>query len=88
MAEYDALLEAIRFKPEWHNDAACRGQGHELFFPEQGRRDLTRKAKHLCRSCPVQERCLEEGLSDPHGLWGGLTEDERRAWRKRYRKNT
>lgn len=38
------------------------------------------EAKQVCASCPVQARCLEDALgrSEPNGIWGGLTPEERR----------
>ncbi|MFC9355225.1 WhiB family transcriptional regulator [Rhodococcus sp. NPDC057014] len=44
-----------------------------------------RAAKQLCRGCPVRARCLNYALDayEPHGIWGGYTEDERRKlWRR------
>lgn len=38
------------------------------------------RAKAICRVCPVREECLETALAikEPYGIWGGLTEQERR----------
>jgi WhiB family redox-sensing transcriptional regulator len=70
----------------WQFDAACRGEDSVLFFApnyfekreEKGAREA--KAKVYCRRCPVRERCLEYALRlrEPHGIWGGLNEYERR----------
>ena len=75
----------------WRNDAACRNADPELFFPVGTAGPASRQtleAKRLCRSCPVQIPCLawalEHRVSD--GVWGGTTEDERRASRGRTRK--
>ena len=71
----------------WHLRAACRGPESVLFFPPsspEGRddRDLREaRAKLICGECHVQRECLEFALRvrEPHGIWGGLTESERRA---------
>jgi hypothetical protein len=65
----------------WHTLAACRGADPALFFAEQ----MEDEAKLLCRSCPVRLDCLEAGLGEPWGVWGGLTARERRGERRRRR---
>jgi hypothetical protein len=65
----------------WHARAACRGADPVLFFAEQ----TEDEAKLLCRSCPVRLDCLEAGLGEPWGVWGGLTARERRGERRRRR---
>ena len=55
----------------------------EWFFPdtefldEQAVVDLYAKAWTVCRNCPRQRPCLEDGLWDDHGVWGGTTPEER-----------
>lgn len=71
----------------WWEGAACRGQDASVFFApayfEKRAEKLAREtvAKSYCAVCPVREACLEEALGtrDPHGVWGGLNEMERRA---------
>jgi WhiB family transcriptional regulator, redox-sensing transcriptional regulator len=70
----------------WHLNAACRGPESVLFFaptlPERREERETREheAKSICARCTVREDCLEFALRvrEPHGIWGGLTEAERR----------
>ncbi|GIU99840.1 MAG: hypothetical protein KatS3mg014_1456 [Actinomycetota bacterium] len=70
----------------WETYAACRGADTSLFFApnyfERREEKLAReaKAKAICARCPVREPCLEYALRirDPHGIWGGLNELERR----------
>ncbi|MFE2125235.1 WhiB family transcriptional regulator [Streptomyces amritsarensis] len=69
----------------WQAEAVCREVGSEPFFDpvEEGRRDRKerdRQAKALCGSCPVVRACLHHALAthEPHGVWGGLTAQERR----------
>ena len=55
----------------------------DLFFPERGA--STREAKEVCRGCVVREDCLEYALAngEKFGIWGGLSERERRKIRRR-----
>ncbi len=68
----------------WHQRAACIG-AHELMFREDA--DGIEEAKALCAMCPVRASCLAEALAtDPSQdfhTWGGTTEKERRALRRR-----
>jgi WhiB family redox-sensing transcriptional regulator len=71
---------------DWQRDAACRGEHAPLFFPpphferKELRLGRERRAKAICRSCPVADHCLTYALEyrEPHGVWGGLNEIERR----------
>ena len=72
----------------WRNDAACRDADPELFFPDReirSARTQVKTAKLICRGCPVQAICLSWALDSGQesGIWGGLTEDERRRLRRR-----
>ena len=70
----------------WHLKASCRGPESQLFFPpslperreEREAREV--RAKRICLDCPVLDDCLDFALRvrEPHGIWGGLTEAERR----------
>ena len=69
----------------WQRDAACRNLGSSLFFPPDGewasaRRHREAAAKAVCADCPVQMPCALYALAtrQPCGVWGGLTEDDRR----------
>lgn len=73
---------------DWRHNAVCREEDPELFFPI-GNTGLAllqiEEAKAVCRRCPSQPACLswalESGQRD--GVWGGLSEDERRALKRR-----
>ena len=74
----------------WQDDAACRGESLDLFFPMDGERGAgrdvrERKAKEICAQCPVRSECLDYAISRPekYGTWGGLNEDERASERRR-----
>ncbi|MDQ0605343.1 WhiB family redox-sensing transcriptional regulator [Streptomyces canus] len=72
----------------WREKAACRDVDPDLFFPI-GTAGLTLvqidEAKAVCARCPVRERCLQWALDvgQVEGIWGGTTESERRATRRR-----
>jgi WhiB family transcriptional regulator, redox-sensing transcriptional regulator len=71
---------------DWRLRAACRHMNPELFFPEgtAGRAlDATGLAKQICGTCPVRAQCLDWALvhSAAFGIWGGLSETERRDLR-------
>lgn len=67
----------------WQTDALCAQTDPEAFFPEKG--GSTRDAKRVCSECPVSRACLEYALAkdERFGIWGGLSERERRRLRKR-----
>jgi len=67
----------------WQSDALCAQTDPEAFFPEKG--GSTRDAKKICASCEVRNQCLEYALKNDErfGIWGGLSERERRKLRKR-----
>ncbi len=69
----------------WREDAACRGVDTDVFFPATD--EEAEEAKAICASCPVREECLEFALQtrQEDGVWGGLTETERRRLRRRLR---
>ena len=66
----------------WQGDALCAQTDPEAFFPEKG--GSTREAKKICTSCEVKAQCLEYALQNDErfGIWGGLSERERRKLRK------
>jgi WhiB family redox-sensing transcriptional regulator len=71
----------------WQHHAACRGEDASLFFaPSYFERRSEKQAreavaKSICARCPVRAECLDFALEvrDPHGVWGGLNEMERRT---------
>ena len=67
----------------WQTDSLCAQTDPEAFFPEKG--GSTREAKKICGSCEVRNSCLEYALENDErfGIWGGLSERERRKLRKR-----
>lgn len=73
---------------DWRHEAACRAEDPELFFPIGNTGPaLTQieEAKKVCRRCGVCDECLAWALEagQDHGVWGGMSEDERRAMKRR-----
>lgn len=83
-----ALAQRIRTAREvkhpmslgWRTKGACRGLEPMIFYPPPDEPDLAEPAKEICAVCPVRKTCLEFALTtrEKHGVWGGLTERERR----------
>src|SRR4029450_11275690 len=73
---------------DWRHRAACLDEDPELFFPigNTGPALLQiEEPKQVCRRCDVRDACLQWALEagQDHGVWGGLSEDERRALKRR-----
>ena len=73
---------------DWRHDAACRDEDPELFYPigNLGPALLqVEQAKAVCRRCPVTRQCLAFALDagEDFGVWGGMSEEERRAVKRR-----
>lgn len=79
-------MSAITDEVEWQMRAACRGPQAVVFFPptttegREERSERERRAKEICAQCSVIGECLDYALRirEPHGIWGGLNEQERR----------
>ena len=90
MPQRKASAAALRHKtrllprpaPSWLEQAACASHDDpDLWFPEHGENDRQREALRICAECPVRTACLAYVLSLPPqpGIWGGTTEDQRKA---------
>lgn len=66
---------------EWMSQGACVGHSETTFFPD--RDDSAEAALALCRTCSVRAECLAFAIEhkEHFGIWGGLTETERRRGR-------
>lgn len=72
---------------DWRNQASCRHTDPDLFFPIGSTGpavDQIASAKAVCQQCPAMKACLEFALATNQecGVWGGASEDERRAMRR------
>lgn len=67
---------------EWTSEAACRGSDPDSLFVQGAAQN---RAKAICMGCPVRTECLADSLDNriEFGVWGGMTERERRALLRR-----
>lgn len=67
---------------DWRALGECAERDPDLWFAPGAAEH--KEAKRICRGCPVRFQCLEYAMDTPvdHGVWGGLTERERRRWRR------
>ncbi len=80
-------VTTARVENSWQVKAACRGPQAVVFFPpphperKDERAEREQLAKGICASCGVRKPCLDYALElrEPHGIWGGLNELERKA---------
>jgi WhiB family redox-sensing transcriptional regulator len=68
----------------WMTRAACAGMNPDLFFPVQSNGTTVSAPKAVCGGCPVRVDCAMHAINEgeEHGIWGGLTERERRRVRR------
>ncbi len=84
MAETHQLPPLLTRVRDWQVHAACRSLDNTYFFDLEGERPPARDrrealAKAVCRNCPVIAQCREYALaaSEPYGVWGGLSKNDR-----------
>jgi WhiB family redox-sensing transcriptional regulator len=95
MTEISRLPGPVADLWEWQLEGSCREVDRALFFHPEGERGPARRArdaaaKAVCLTCPVIGACREHALAvrEPYGVWGGLSEEDRRliyATRRRRR---
>ncbi len=79
-------MSLAHVEPTWRASAACEGATALHFYPpattetREARLARENAARALCAGCHVRDACLEYALyvQEPYGIWGGLTEAERR----------
>lgn len=77
---------------DWRHRSECLNEEPELFFPIGNTGPAVfqiEEAKAVCRRCDVRDQCLEWAMENgqDHGVWGGMSEDERRALKRRSVRN-
>lgn len=80
-------MSVQRVDETWQDKAACRGPHSAIFFPpshferKDDKEARESRAKAICAACAVRRACLDYALRirEPHGIWGGLNEAERKA---------
>lgn len=92
-------LPQLRFvqSTDWREDARCASLPKDVFFsysdsnkggPRNQREIRVRKARAVCRLCPVIDKCYEFAVknNEPHGIWAGTLPEQRKYLYKRFRK--
>jgi len=85
------VVTTQRLGEAWQARAACRGPQAAVFFPpthaerKEDKAAREARAKEICASCTVKGACLEYAIRirEPHGIWGGLNELERKQLSER-----
>ncbi|MGD0742640.1 MAG: WhiB family transcriptional regulator [Acidimicrobiales bacterium] len=74
-------------KATWRKHSACRGLDPEIFYPASDEEAETAKA--VCSLCSVRQMCLEHAIvyREREGVWGGLTDRERRRMLRQRQKS-
>ena len=80
-------MSVQRVDEMWQDKAACRGPHSSIFFPpshferKDDKEAREARAKAICATCSVCQACLDYALRirEPHGIWGGLSEAERKV---------
>jgi WhiB family redox-sensing transcriptional regulator len=80
-------MTALDNRAEWWSRAACSAADPELFFPISSAGPAMghlAQAKAICARCEIQQQCLDYAVSTGpiQGVWGGMTEHERRLLRQ------
>jgi WhiB family redox-sensing transcriptional regulator len=72
-------------RADWMEHAKCRGMSPEFFHPTRGQ--AVDHIKAICKDCPVIDPCRKMALEDHtlRGVWGGMSETQRRDYRQRRR---
>lgn len=73
----------------WRMKGSCKGSDAWVFYPPPEDDSLAEEAKAICLGCAVLKQCREFALAtrEKHGVWGGLTERERRRMLRQRRKS-
>jgi WhiB family redox-sensing transcriptional regulator len=83
----NAAIRALQERPVWYSRAACKGKPLDLFYPQAvSAADVevsSAAALAICARCPVREQCAAAGKAERYGIWGGQTERQRQAARRR-----
>lgn len=76
-----SIIAEVLMPPEWTKKALCAEVDPNIFFPEIG--EDVAKVKRICKACDVKEECLKFSLDNDErfGIWGGLSEINRRKLR-------
>jgi hypothetical protein len=87
MTHHTGSVPAAKRRPDWRDDAACRGNDNDQWFPLASSVSAVRSAKRGCFACPVIFQCAQYALRtrQSDGVWGGLSEGQRNTLTKNHR---
>lgn len=76
--DVDDLTGYEMIPTDWMEHAVCRGLDTNIFYPSRG--EAASPAIAICATCPVTQQCADYAVAirQKHGIWGGLTEANRR----------
>lgn len=82
-AGHAPAMPAIGREQDWKLQGLCNQADPEAWFPDKG--GANAEVKKICGRCPVRLACLQYALDTKQawGVWGGLSEFERKALRKK-----
>jgi len=83
----EAKATSTTMNMSWKQFGGCKGVDADIFYPVTD--EEADAARAVCAECPVRETCLEHAITvrEKHGVWGGLTERERRRLIRRRRRS-
>ncbi|TGZ14692.1 hypothetical protein DV517_61750 [Streptomyces sp. S816] len=86
MTHYTGAVPATQRITDWRVQGACAGLDPERWFPKPGNAIAVKAAKSICHGCPSMLQCASSAFTrrEEAGVWGGLSEGQRTAIRKKY----
>ena len=81
-------MDGIRVVSNWRVNALCAEIPGDLWFADSTHTAENKRAKQICKECPVRQECLEDALvhNMQHGIWGGMTPLERRSLKRKMKR--
>lgn len=82
------MMELTRSRDVDWDSTACLRADPEIFYPDgrdSSAKPIIEQARGYCGSCEIKDDCLRDALArdEEWGIWGGMTERERKALRRR-----
>lgn len=79
------------YADDWRKESLCKNRHIDLWYPPLDTdvpENYYQIARLVCRQCPVWKECLDDGVEERWGMWGGLTPQERTALTSEHPKPT
>ena len=83
LSTFDVSRETLAILSLIRTEGDCNGGNSQYFFAGRGENKKTEKAKEICHSCALEDKCLEYAMAanEEFGVWGGKSEKQRRQIR-------